>query len=125
MKLSTEKLEEVEYYEQKFDQGHNMRGIPYAKDILILHFGEYEKEHKLFGTFTIWTETIPDRTEKFTFERIRESEGEPDEDGNQRYSFQKSDGFRKIMKQLEAYFDDEFGEVYKALQRHEINYIVS
>lgn len=124
MKLSTEKLEEVEYYEQKFDQGHNLKGIPYAKDILILHFGEYEKEHKLFGVFTIWTETISDRTEKFTFERIRQPEG-PGEDGKERYTFRRSDGFKKVLNQLEAYFDDEFGEVYRALQRHEISYIVS
>lgn len=125
MKLSTKKLEEVEYYEQKFDQGHNLKGIPYAKDILILHFGEYEKEYKLFGAFTIWTETIPDRTEKYTFERIRQPKGEPDEDGRQKYVFEKSDGFKKVLNQLEAYFDDEFGEVYRALQRHEISYIVS
>lgn len=118
MKLSDEKLQEVEYYEQHVEQGHN-RGYPYIKDVIILHYGEYEKEYKLFG-IPIWHETIPDRSERYEFERLREPTGEED-----LYEFKKSKGFKKIIKQLEAFFENDFAKVYEELKNNEIGYIVN
>lgn len=117
MKFPKEKLDEIEYYEQHLSQGHNTRGIPYAKDVFVLHFGEYEKEYKLFG-FTIWTEVIPDRKEKITFERERH----PNE-GGKTYKMVQTKAATKFRNQLEAYFDEEFYQVYKALKRHEIDFM--
>ena len=118
MKLPTEKLEEIEYYERKLEQGHTRMGIPWAKDIIVLHYGEYEKQYKLFG-IPVWTEAIPDRTERLEFERRREKK---DEDNFRLY---ETDAFQTLRLQLEAYFDDEFFEVYRELQDHEIDFITS
>lgn len=120
MVLPEEKLEEIEYYEQHLDQGHNHIGIPYYKDRFVLHLGEYEKEYKLFG-FTIWSETIPDRTKTMTFEWNRQpTDGEED-----KYKFTRPDPVKKFKAQLEAYFDNEFYEVYYELHDHEIDYITN
>lgn len=118
MKLPTEKLEEVEYFEQKLEQGHNRMGLPWAKDVIILHYGEYEKQYKLFG-FPIWTEVIPDRTERLEFDRQRERK----DDDN--FRLHETDAFQTLRLQLEAYFDDEFYEVYRELHDHEIDFITS
>lgn len=118
MKLPTEKLEEIEYYERKLEQGHNRMGLPWAKDIIVLHFGEYEKQYKLFG-LPIWTELIPDRTERLEFERMRNREGEDN------YKLVETGAFQSFRLQLEAYFDEESYEVYRELQNHEIDFITS
>jgi len=118
MKLPTEKLEEVDYYEQKIEQGHNRRGLPWAKDIIVLHYGEYEKQYKLFG-FTIWSEAIPDRTERLEFERKRKREDD------ESFKLFETDAFKSLRLQLEAYFDEQFYEVYRELQDHEIDFITS
>lgn len=119
MKLPKEKLDQIEYYEQHIDQGHNTRGIPYVKDIIILHFGEYEKEWKLFGKWTIWSKTIQDRTERMVFERRRIPQGDDS------YKLKETDAFNSLRNQLEAYFHTEYSEVYEQLKRHEINFITS
>lgn len=118
MKLPTEKLEKVEYYEEKLEQGHNRRGLPWAKDVIVLHYGEYEKQWKLFG-FPIWSEVIPDWTERLEFERRRDHKNEEE------YRLYKTDAFQKLSAQLEAYFDEEFYKVYRELQDHEIDFITS
>ncbi len=118
MKLPTEKLEKVEYYEEKLEQGHNRRGLPWAKDVIVLHYGEYEKQWKLFG-FPIWSEVIPDRTERLEFERRRDHKSEDE------YRLHKIDTVQNLSAQLEAYFDEDFYKVYRELQDHEIDFITS
>lgn len=117
MELSKSKLEEVEYYEQDVEQGHDMGGIPYFKDIIVLHFGEWEKKWKLFG-FTVRSETIRDRSKTYKFERIRQPQGDDT------YKFKKSPGFKTIISQLRSHFKDELVEFHRELKNHELSYMI-
>jgi hypothetical protein len=122
MKLPKKKLEEIEYYEVETSiVTHGPTGKPKKYDKVVLHFGEYEKETKLFGLFTIWTTTIPDRTEEFTFAMGRALEDA--EEGI--YSFSHSEPFKQLYSQLDAYFEFEAMDVYEELNRHEIEFITS
>lgn len=121
MQLPEDKLKEVEYYECYTGKtSYQADGKPVQKDIIILHFGEWIKKWKLFG-FVLWSKTVKDRTKKFVFGRERKVEDL--ERGM--YSFYPNEEFKEFRRQLEAYFDDEFHEVYKELQNHEIDYITS
>jgi len=121
MYLPQEKLENVEYYEcYTGETSYEVDGKPVQKDIIILHFGEWTKRWKLLG-FTVWSETMEDRTKKFVFKRNRNVK-DIDEG---LYTFKLDEEFKELRAQLEAYFDNEFYEVYKELKEHEINYAIS
>lgn len=122
MKLPTEKLEEVEYYEcYRRRSSTDKIGRPVVKDIIILHYGEYTKEWKLFGKWTIWTKTIEDRTERFVFYWSRKL---ADRDEGT-YNLERDKEFAELRAQLEAWFEHEFADVYNELCDHEIGYIKS
>lgn len=119
MYLPQDKLEEVDYYEcYTGETSYQADGKPVQKDIIILHFGNWTKEWKLFG-LPVWTKTVEDRTKKFVFRRNRSLKDR--EEGL--YTFSLDEEFKKLRAQLEAYFDNEFYEVYKELHDHEIKYI--
>jgi len=121
MYLPQEKLEQVEYYECYTGEiSYQRDGKPVRKDVVILHYGEWVKKWKLFG-FTVWSETMRDSTEKFVFDRIRNLK---DKDEGI-YTFKLDEEFEQFRSQLEAYFDNEFYEVYKKLHDHEIDYMTS
>lgn len=120
MKLPKKKLEEVEYYEcYTKNQKRSVKPVVYDK--IVLHYGEWEKKWKLFGKWTIWTETVEDRTETFTFKWFRKSK----KDEENMYEFNQSKEFLELKAQLEAWFDNEFYEMYKEFCNHEIDYITS
>lgn len=114
MQLPIEKLRQVEYYEVT---SAIKAGVTDYKDRITLHYGEYEKEYKLFG-ITVWSKTIPDRTESFEFNRIQQIE----DDGSRSYS--KSKPFRKLYEQLELYFSSKRAEyILEHLKYHELEYV--
>lgn len=114
MQLPIEKLKEVEYYEVKTGI---QESVGTYVDRVVLHYGEYEKEYKLFGLFTIFTKTVPDRTEVFEFNRIQQMED------NGECSFKRSEPFRKLYRQLENYFSAKRAEyLIGQLKHHESEY---
>jgi len=124
MKLPKEKLEEVEYYECYQKKAvREGRGKPMFVDRIILHYGEWEKEWKLFGLFTLFTETVEDRTEEFKFKWTRSlAEKQPD-DGERMYNLERDPEFTELRRQLEARFDYEYSKLYEELQNHEIEFM--
>ena len=118
MILPEEKIKEVEYYEcytglTTYDKG----GRPIQKDKIVLHFGEKTKKKKLFG-ITVFSKTVEDETETFTFQRNRSPEGE------NKYGFRSSRNFLQLRNQLEVYFDSECLKLYRALKNHELTHII-
>ena len=114
MQLPLEKLKEVEYYEVRtaIDKGYND-----FVDRIIIHYGEYEREYKLFGFFTVWTKTVEDRTETFEFDRIHRT----NDDGKSFYT--TSEPFDKLYEQLERYFSTRRAQyLLDQLKYHEAEY---
>jgi len=118
MILPEEKIKQVEYYECYTGlTTYDMGGRPIQKDKIVLHFGEKIKKKKLLGV-TIFSKTLEDKTETFTFQRNRSPEGE------NKYAFRSSRNFLQLRNQLEAYFDSDCLKLYRALKNHELNHII-